>query len=61
MIDEIKRHSRNYAKRQMTWFHKNPNPPWIEVRDGGSADDAAQLISEALHRHKIPAQTGLSS
>ena len=24
-IDKIKQHSRNYAKRQMTWFRKDPH------------------------------------
>ena len=24
-IDKLKQHSRNYAKRQITWFRKNPN------------------------------------
>ena len=24
-VDKLKQHSRNYAKRQLTWFRKNPN------------------------------------
>ena len=24
-LDKLKQHSRNYAKRQLTWFRKNPN------------------------------------
>lgn len=28
-ISEIKKHSRNYAKRQMTWFNKDPDIRWF--------------------------------
>ena len=24
-LDKLKQHTRNYAKRQLTWFRKNPN------------------------------------
>ena len=26
--DKLKQNSRNYAKRQLTWFRKNPNIKW---------------------------------
>jgi tRNA dimethylallyltransferase len=29
-ISKIKQHTKNYAKRQMTWFKKNPATHWIE-------------------------------
>ncbi|MES2431221.1 MAG: tRNA (adenosine(37)-N6)-dimethylallyltransferase MiaA [Bacteroidota bacterium] len=32
-IDLIKQNSRNYAKRQMTWFKKDETIKWIEVDD----------------------------
>ena len=28
-VDSIKLHSRRYAKRQMTWFRRNPEITWI--------------------------------
>ena len=28
-VDKIKQHTRNYAKRQMTWFRKDPEIKWI--------------------------------
>ena len=31
IIDEIKKHSRNYAKRQLTWFRSQKNVTWIEI------------------------------
>lgn len=27
-VDKLKQNSRNYAKRQLTWFRKNPNIKW---------------------------------
>jgi tRNA dimethylallyltransferase len=32
-IDKIKQYSRNYAKRQMTWFKKMAGIKWIEAND----------------------------
>ncbi len=32
-IEKIKQHTRNYAKRQMTWFRKIPNVHWINTDD----------------------------
>jgi len=46
MIEVIKRHTRNYAKRQMTWFRKNPNPQWVEIRDGAAAEKIALQIAQ---------------
>ena len=40
----IKQHSRNYAKRQMTWFRKMRGVEWFEVKP----EDAAEKIAAAL-------------
>jgi tRNA dimethylallyltransferase len=32
-IEKIKQHSRNYAKRQLTWFKKDPNVNWLMADD----------------------------
>lgn len=32
-IDKIKQHTRNYAKRQLTWFRKHPGTIWLEAKD----------------------------
>ncbi len=34
MVDKIKQGSRNYAKRQLTWFRKNQNAKWLNALDG---------------------------
>ncbi len=32
-VDKIKQHTRNYAKRQLTWFRKDPEYSWINAAD----------------------------
>ena len=34
MIDKIKKETRHYAKRQLTWFRKNKNIIWLKAEDG---------------------------
>lgn len=48
VIEDIKRHTRNYAKRQMTWFRKNPNPRWVEIRESDPPEQIAKLVAAAL-------------
>lgn len=43
MMDEIKQASRNYAKRQMTWFRRYPEIHWIDL-DSCSTEVALQTI-----------------
>lgn len=43
MMDEIKQSSRNYAKRQMTWFRRYPDIHWIDL-EMCSTEDALQTI-----------------
>lgn len=31
-VERIKQHTRNYAKRQLTWFHKDPQIDWSSTR-----------------------------
>ena len=34
MIDKIKKESRHYAKRQLTWFRKNKDIIWLDAESG---------------------------
>lgn len=47
-IDKIKQHSRNYAKRQLTWFKKDKGFTWFR------ADDK-DVLSKILALNHIPA------
>jgi len=44
-IDRIKQESRRYAKRQLTWFRKNPEIHWLMLPKD---PDFAEIISEAV-------------
>ncbi|MGA7617007.1 MAG: tRNA (adenosine(37)-N6)-dimethylallyltransferase MiaA [Thermoanaerobaculia bacterium] len=47
-VEETKRRTRAYAKRQMTWFRSEPGVRWIDVTDG--VDRAVETILEFLTR-----------
>ena len=41
-VDKIKQHTRNYAKRQMTWFKKDKEITWFQADD---KDVVAKILS----------------
>lgn len=43
-VENLKRETRRYAKRQLTWFRRNPEINWIKI-DGKSK---SELLNEAL-------------
>jgi len=43
-VELIKKGSRNYAKRQLTWFRKDPRARWINKDDFGSDDEIVDFI-----------------
>lgn len=53
-VESIKIHSRQLAKRQMTWFRKDDRVQWLDVGEKESAADvAARLISLARDRRFV--------
>ena len=48
--EEVKKSSRHYAKRQLTWFRRNKEMHWLTRQAGQSADkiieDARRILSE---------------
>lgn len=49
----LKQHSRNYAKRQLTWLARDPNIQWINY------DDNAQFDQVVRRSTRIVAEAGL--
>jgi len=47
-IELIKRNTRHYAKRQMTWFKKDERIQWFEVYDFYEIDQAADKIIKSF-------------
>ncbi len=43
-IAEIKKQTRNYAKRQLTWFRREKEIEWIEINNMSSFNDIAENI-----------------
>ncbi len=43
-VEEIKKNTRRYAKRQLTWFKKNPDIRWIDMQK----ENPVQIILESL-------------
>ena len=44
-IEKIKQHTRNYAKRQITWFKRNSNINWISVNNKSIDDITKEIIN----------------
>lgn len=50
-IEKVKRDSRHYAKRQLTWFHNQTKCHWFDLVSGQDRiDDVNQLIAEWLRK-----------
>lgn len=47
MVDEIKRETRRYAKRQLTWFRRDKRINWFDVSNA-PGDKLAQKISQFM-------------
>ena len=49
--DEVRKASRHYAKRQLTWFKRNKNMHWLTRREGDGAEEilekARRLVIES--------------
>jgi tRNA dimethylallyltransferase len=48
-IDMIKQGSRNYAKRQLTWFKKDPRIKWLNKEDFNSDDAIVDFIIKDIN------------
>ena len=48
-VADIKQASRNYAKRQLTWFRRNKNVSWIFVDDFCGEDKFKLIVNSAIN------------
>ncbi len=44
----IQQKSRNYAKRQLTWFNKDPRIHWIRYEKGAALDELANIATSFI-------------
>ena len=48
-IELVKIRTRQFAKRQLTWFHRQLEPKWMELQPEESPEKIAQKICEAVN------------
>lgn len=51
--EEVKLRSRQYAKRQLTWFRRNPNTHWIRWGETPDFSHAVSVSTELAHAHGL--------
>lgn len=44
VVEKIKRNTRRYVKRQITWFKKEPKIIWIDIKDNDNSEDIVDII-----------------
>ena len=49
-VELVKIRTRQFAKRQLTWFRRHGNPTWLELKPGESLGAVAERISASLLR-----------
>lgn len=52
-VDILKRDSRRYAKRQLTWFGRNPEVNWINMSRTSGIDECVQKAQEILRQNEV--------
>jgi tRNA A37 N6-isopentenylltransferase MiaA len=53
-LAEMQRATRNYAKRQLTWFRREPAAEWIALRGADWVEPAAAALLARLERAADP-------
>ena len=51
--EEVKLRSRQYAKRQLTWFRRNPDAHWHLWEENPDFSAALAFSTELIHRHGL--------
>jgi tRNA dimethylallyltransferase len=46
-VDKIRQHTRNYAKRQLTWFRRDPEVHWFSPADVDLIDNILNIKPDA--------------
>jgi len=46
--EEVRKASRHYAKRQLTWFRRNPNIHWLSRQTGQSSEEILQRARQLI-------------
>ncbi|MBI3610514.1 MAG: tRNA (adenosine(37)-N6)-dimethylallyltransferase MiaA [Nitrospirae bacterium] len=52
-IHRLKRDTRQYAKRQFTWFNRDPSIRWIDLAERDSDKEAYLKVESIIHAHSV--------
>lgn len=47
--EEVKKSSRHYAKRQLTWFRRNPNLHWLKRQTGQKNEEILSIARQIIY------------
>lgn len=50
MVRRFKRDTRHFAKRQLTWFRREPAIQWLEIEESESPEHTAARVTERIDR-----------
>lgn len=48
-VAEVKKRTRHYAKRQLSWFRRDGRATWLDLDELGVGDAAERIVEEAAH------------
>ena len=52
-MDDIKKYTRHFAKRQLTWFRRQTEGIWIDMTGGDKEKALSQIINEIEKRNIV--------
>jgi tRNA dimethylallyltransferase len=59
-VDKLKQATRNYAKRQITWFDKLPGIRWLDAEAPALYDESSRMAGLFLDKESVSAGFGLA-
>jgi tRNA dimethylallyltransferase len=52
-VDRLKRDTKRYAKRQFTWFNRDPSIRWIDLAESEGVEEAYTKVESVIHAHSV--------
>ncbi|MBI3811398.1 MAG: tRNA (adenosine(37)-N6)-dimethylallyltransferase MiaA [Nitrospirae bacterium] len=52
-VDRLKRDTKRYAKRQFTWFNRDPSIRWIDLSETDGVEEAYTKVETVIHANSV--------
>jgi tRNA dimethylallyltransferase len=52
-VDRLKRDTKRYAKRQFTWFNRDPSIQWIDLSESEGVEEGYTKVESVIHAHSV--------